>query len=202
VGTIKVNDKFLFFDLCKKWITPCLSRYNFKLTESKDFYIRYESEKIFVILSYDLREGELYVRLGELADGKYIFEPGCPHEYFLSDILYAIREGGLYKEEIIRDYEDLERELRKLCAIFTNALDDLFKGNGELFAKAFLYRKSLQEAEAKRINTESIRKDAEQAFKEGKFDTVISLYNNIKNELTLAEKKRFEIAAKHIGLRE
>ncbi len=65
-----------------------------------------------------------------------------------------------------------------------------------------MYRKSIQEAEAKRINTELIRKDAEQAFKEGKFDTVISLYNNIKNELTLAEKKRFEIAAKHIGLRE
>jgi len=185
-----------FVKLCNYSFGKILSQFNFLVVMVDSFRVRYESDTVYIEISYDEREGEIFVYLGRMINAKYSFDRDS--EFTLNELLLEIAPEKTYKSLVFRKTTDILNELNRLSSILLEAGKDILSGKVVVFAKLLENRKRKQE-EQKRIDyLADVRDKATLAFKNNDYRLAVSLYGDIQSELAPLEKKRYEIAMKKL----
>jgi|GEM_PF-5931987 hypothetical protein len=193
-----MSNNLTFLDLCKESFGRLFSRFNFSVVESRQLYVRYESRNTYVKVSYDDREGEIFVDIGELINGKYTFELDSKHEFSLNELLAEVNPKKVYKSRIFRDPKEIGIELLRLSKILEEEGKDVLNGKPKIFSKLLKNRLKIQEMQERIDHVTDIKEKAKLAFEKRDYKSALSLYKTIESELDLTEKKRYEIASKRV----
>jgi hypothetical protein len=169
---------------------------SFRCVDCSAQYVRWESPEVFVYLSYDCqRSYELYLGVGRMA----VLVHGQEVPFGLDEI--SRFAGGSWGSWAVRacDQNELDQRLLEMSSVL--------KGGGKRFllkdAEAFAQLETQRHREcAEYALTNSLRRmreSAEGAWKSHDFESVIHLYGEYWEHLTPSERKRYEIATKHLG---
>ena len=185
-----------FIKLCNYSFGKILSQFSFLVVRVDSFRVRYESDTVYIEISYDEREGEIFVYLGRMINAKYSFDRDS--EFTLNELLLEIAPEKTYKSLVFRKTADILNELNRLSSVLLEVGKDILSGKVVVFAKLLENRKRKQE-EQKRIDyLADVRDKATLAFKNNDYRLAVSLYGDIQSELAPLEKKRYEIAMKKL----
>ncbi len=182
-----VQDKFLFLT----------SKYGFRCKSSTSDFVRYESDKVFVVVHFDsIRSYEIGVEVGQL-EALY---NGQERPFNLGEILRL--EGVAEKENYTIFQADtsaaLESGLSRLALLLSSYAVDYLQNDRFSFKRLSDFREkecNQYELETRLVH---IRKEVRKAWENKDYVKVVELYKPVENAITAAEKKKLDFARKKI----
>lgn len=179
--SIKVKDIFKFL----------VSKYNFRLIEEVETFVRYESDTVFINFYHGRSSFEIGVEMGLLKhEGDSRFR--------LPTIMAALAPE--YKERVFfqaNESKVVEKCLIKVSELLQKYCIALIKGDESTFLKVSVQ----QQLEGAKLHEEytinPVKEDADKAWHEKRYADVVKLYSSVEHYLTNTEKKRLEFARKH-----
>lgn len=167
----------------------------FRLTESQPGLLDYESDRSFVTVSWDARSGELEAfvgllpRTGQAQDG-----------YSISDVLGA---AGLPAPECrpaqVADEDLLEPFVAALASNVRTHAQPGLAGDRMYFRRLEAFRGAKAAAYMRDMKLRQVRAEVDDAWRERRFDKVISLYTSVESDLVESEVRKLEYAKQHLS---
>lgn len=169
------------------------TEYKFKLVESSEHLVRYESDKIFVNVRYDRdRSYELDVEIWE----RNVLPEEQDRPFSLAE---ALRNNGAPEESL---YRCIQASTQPVLEAFIDSLADSLRRYGEEFlignkrAFAELGDQRDRECSVYAIDQKlvAVRRSAEEAWRDKNYVKIIALYESIEAYITPSERKKLVYA--------
>lgn len=173
------------------------SGYSFHCVDANELCVRYESDKVFVVVRFDNgRSFELDVEIGQ----RDILYNGKERLFNMGEVL---RLKGVEKKEgysflQASGQSSLENAIDTLSGYLEKYGNDLLKGNRLTFKSLIDLRLREGEEYAIARDLRFIRHEAEKAWKKRDYRKFVSLYDPIKPYMTGSEKKKLEYAERKL----
>jgi hypothetical protein len=180
----KVPKETPYFIAAVKARFSFLSNYDFHLSEIKGSTIRFESPKVYVVLSYEWYTFEINISIG-LASRRDSFT--------FSEITQAIMPGYKYSTgKIASNHESIDAILGEIANFIQNHGRSVISGDINAFDALKKICLATQRKSELQHSLSTIRKNAEKFWRQKDYEEVKKLYGSIKTGLTDVEQKRLK----------
>ena len=175
-----------FVEAVNKYFLFLKSTYNFKVLTINDSYIRFESARVFINIQIDSgRTFEISITLGELSK-KY---ENSERAFGLDEIL-RMQKVNENTYILATSIDAIDSSAERLSFLLQKHCKEFLKGSELEFMRLSKYRDSQCTAYEERVYLEQKRKEAELAWKNKNFQSVVDAYLSIENHLSPAEVKK------------
>ena len=172
-----------------------VKNYGLKLVQEEVTLIRYQSEKVIL---------NVYHGRGSYELGAEFERVGRPREKFsLYDMLKWAKRVGKIAEIPTGGYQASSREaiqglVAQMAELVKKYAEPLLQGEAETY-QALRQQQSSDAAEYTReVHLRAVRNQAEAAWQNKDYETLLSLYGDMQGELTPSEFMRFQYAEKQL----
>jgi hypothetical protein len=165
----------------------------FRLTKSEPGQVQYESDKSFVVASWDPRSGELEAFVGLLPrTGR------AQDEYSLTDVMgVADVPASDCKPAQVADEGRLAPFVDKLATDLRSHGQPALVGDRMYFRRLETFRGAKAERYMREMKLRQVRSEAEKAWQDRKYDRVANLYASVESDLTESESRKLDYARQH-----
>ena len=167
------------------------NEYLFRITESNETFVRYETQDVFVNVFHGRISYEVGLEIGSL-------KMGMKTGYGLGSLvgIYDPEDGVEYRQYVAKDIKGVEKKVRNLARLLRKHGAKALIGDPDVFD---LLEKDVQRYWSE-MNAMQVRPQAEKAFREKNYAAVIKLYSSMDNILTKAERAKLNFARKKTAL--
>jgi hypothetical protein len=185
-----MNEKFS--DIARRTFS-FLEEAGFRCLQPEPTLLRYETENVFVTITWDPRSGEigefigLRSRKGEREDG-----------FSLSDLL-AMEGVDLPERKMpfqVADESRLGPFLEKLAEDTSTFARSALAGDRMYLRRLKTFRNTAAQTYMRSLTLQNVRSQAETAWHRREFDRVVDLYTSIESDLSGSERGKLEYAKK------
>lgn len=184
----------LGFNEAVKLTFAFVKKYGLKLVQEKVTLVRYQSEKVILNVYHGRGSYELGVEFERM---------GFPETFSLYELLKWAKSAGEIEEIPIGGYQTSSREgVQKLVAQMAELVkryaEPLLRGDAAVY-DALRERQSRDAATYQReMHLRVLREQAEAAWQDKNYETLLSLYSDMQGDLTPSEFMRFQYAEKQL----
>jgi len=171
-----------------------LESVRFRLAKSEPGWVSYESHRASVDVIWDARSGELDAYVGLLP------RTGQSHEtYSLADVrgVDGVPESELRTPQVAEDR--LGPFVQKLAADLRTHAQAALGGDPTYFRRLEAFRAAKSRAYMREMKLRQVRSEADKAWRDRKFDRIVSLYTSVEGDLTESESRKLDYARRHLS---
>ena len=183
-----MNEKFS--DIVQRTFS-FLKEAGFRSTQSGFDQLRFETESVFVTVTWDRRSGEINEFIG-LKPRK----GGERDRFSLSDLL-AMERADLPERKMpfqVADESRLGPFVERLAEDTRAFAQSALAGDRMYFRRLKTSRNAAAQTYMRGMTLQRVRSEAEEAWQRRDFDTVIDLYMSIENDLSGSERGKLDYA--------
>jgi hypothetical protein len=169
--------------------------FGFKVVERDLTYVRYESEKVCLVVYHGRRSYEIGVEVSRLHDGD-------ARRYRLPEVLGAVlgetaQQNAYYLQSSTR--EGVRRCVEVAATFVKQHFGPLLKGKQSAWNQVCSFAARRNEEYTREVVQQPVRDAAEQAWRSKNYAAVAQLYGSIRDDLTRVESMRLEYARKQLS---
>jgi hypothetical protein len=179
-----------FSDIVRRTFT-FLEEAGFRCTQDGPVQLKYETDNVFVTVTWDCRSGEISEFIG-LQPRKGERENG----FSLSDLL-AMEDVDLPERKMpfqVADENRLGPFVERLAEDTRAFAQPALAGDRMYFRRLKTFRNATTQTYMRSMTLQRVRSEAEEAWLKRDFDRVIDLYASIENDLSESEQGKLDYA--------
>lgn len=176
-----------FAQLVASEMTELCLLFSFREIHRSTSSIRFESTSVYISFE-QTQMGEVEMTFGPLLGEK---RPFC-----VVDVIDRIspEEGAFWRTKFAFKDSEVVAAVREIVGILVSKGRDLLSGDLPAFERMAINRDRLDQLYHAKQNAETLRPEAELAFREGRYDRAAELYSQFGTAISPAERKKLEIA--------
>jgi len=164
----------------------------YRLTRTDAAEVQYESQKAFLVVTWDARSGELDALVGLLPrSGKAM------DEYSLADVMAAAGVPASDCELNQISEERLGPFLGQLAEKLRTYALPAIAGDRMYFRRLETSRSARAETFMREMKLRKVRSEAEKAWRHRQLDRVVALFTSVESDLSESEARKLDYARRH-----
>ncbi|CAN5885740.1 MAG: hypothetical protein USCGTAYLOR_01273 [Chromatiales bacterium USCg_Taylor] len=170
------------------------SDYGFTVTDQSATLVRFESNDVFINVYHGRASYELGVEIGK-------FDDPSGTRYRLPTIIEAFMGNTVGQKGVFQasSPDAICSSIEHLAQLVSSYCSALLRGDDDAFDRVRKASKHISEELTEHYTRGVLRRRAEQAWQNKDYADVVRVYEKILHTLTSIERKRLEIARKHLA---
>ncbi|MCI0560634.1 MAG: hypothetical protein MN733_19280 [Nitrososphaera sp.] len=169
------------------------SDYGFQVTDQSVTLVRFESNDVFINVYHGRASYELGVEIGK-------FDDPSGTRYRLPTIIEAFMGNTVGQKGVFQasSPDAIRSSIEHLAQLVSSYCSALLRGDNDAFDRVRKAAKHISEELTGHYTRGVLRRRAEQAWQNKDYADVVRIYGKFSQTLTSIERKRLEIARKHL----
>ena len=173
-----------------------VTKYGFKLVQEEVTLIRYQSEQVTL---------NVYHGRGSYELGTEFEKTGCSERFSLYDMLKWAKAVGKIEAIPAGGYqassrEDVQALVAQMADLVKRYAQPLLYGDVKVYRDLREQQSSDAAEYTREVHLRAVRKQAETAWQNKDYETLLSLYSDMQGDLTPSEFMKFQHAEKEVTL--